>query len=80
MFVDPDGRVVRIYIESGIIGHTFVTTGEGSNTKVYTYGRYGEFYPISSGITIGKYTPTGEGILAIGSGEQAADYLQYIYI
>ena len=37
MFVDPDGRVVRIYIESGIIGHTFVTTGEGSNTKVYTY-------------------------------------------
>ena len=79
MFVDLDGRVVRIYIESGIIGHTFVTTGEGSNTKVYTYGRYGEFYPISSGITIGKYTPTGEGILSIGSGEQAADCLQKIY-
>ena len=34
MFVDPDGRDVRVYIQSKGLGHTFITTGEGTNTMI----------------------------------------------
>jgi RHS repeat-associated protein len=78
--IDPDGRVPRIYVnKSGIFGHVFITTGEGPKTTVYTYGRYGALYPVSSGLDFGKYTPTGEGVLLIHNGQRAKEFLEKTY-
>ena len=57
------------------LGHAFITTGEGNNTTVYRYGRYGALYTPSSGITSGAFTPTGEGVLLILKNKSAASYL-----
>ncbi len=54
-FVDPDGEAPRLYIQKSGLGHTFVTTGEGVNTVVYSYGRYGALKE-TSGSTSGKFT------------------------
>ena len=75
--VDPDGKVPRIYIQKNSFpGHAFITTGEGKSTTVYTYGRYGALYPVSSGITMGRFNPTGEGVLGILKDSSAESYLQ----
>jgi len=71
--VDPDGRTPRIYVETQGTGHTFVTVGEGKNTVVYTYGRYGGLdKDKSSGRSL---SPTGEGVLVRLKG---ADALKFI--
>ncbi len=76
-FVDPDGLVPRLYIQKTDLGHAFVTTGEGKNTVVYSYGRYGALSGIS-GITSGSITPIGEGVLWRKTGDSAAEYLQEV--
>lgn len=79
ILVDKDGTIPRVYIQTGgLTGHAFITTGEGAQTKVYTYGRYGELYPVSSGITIGNATPTGEGVLGILKGSSAFSFLERV--
>ena len=72
--VDPDGKDPRLYIQKTGLGHVFVTTGEGKNTVVYSYGRYGALNE-SSGSTSGKLTPKGEGVLLKYSGKDAIEYL-----
>lgn len=72
--LDLDGLKPRIYIETNGLGHTFVTIGEGRNTIVYTYGRYGALG--SSGSFLHQFTPTGEGVLIRKTGKQAINYIQ----
>ena len=72
--LDLDGLKPRIYIETNGLGHTFVTIGEGRNTIVYTYGRYGALG--SSGSILHQFTPTGEGVLIRKTGKQAINYIQ----
>ena len=72
-YLDIDGLKPRIYIETNGLGHTFVTVGEGKNTIVYTYGRYGALG--SSGSILHGFTPTGEGVLIRKSGKQAINYI-----
>ena len=72
-YLDLDGLRPRIYIETNGLGHTFVTIGEGRNTIVYTYGRYGALG--SSGSILHQFTPTGEGVLVRKTGKQAREYL-----
>ena len=72
--LDLDGLKPRIYIETNGLGHTFVTIGEGRNTIVYTYGRYGALG--SSGSILHQFTPTGEGVLIRRTGKQAINYIQ----
>ena len=76
-FVDPDGRAPRLYIQKSGIGHAFITTGEGRNTIVYSYGRYGALDE-TSGSTSGKLTPKGEGVLLKYSGKDAIEYLSQV--
>jgi RHS repeat-associated protein len=76
--VDFDGRIPRIYIQRKGLGHVFVTTGEGNNTTVYTYGRYGALYKFFGSITSGSLTPFGEGVLGILKGKDAANYLESV--
>ena len=76
-FVDPDGEAPRLYIQKSGLGHTFVTTGEGVNTVVYSYGRYGALKE-TSGSTSGKFTPKGEGVLLRYRGKDAAEYLRQV--
>ncbi len=73
-YVDPDGRVPRVYVYHGIPGHAFVTAGEGNKTVVYSYGRYGALDP-SCGVNLGPATLTGEGVLYKLEGNDASDYL-----
>ena len=54
-----------------------MTTGEGKNTVVYSYGRYGALSGIS-GITSGEWTPIGEGVLWRKTGDNAAEYLKEV--
>lgn len=75
LYVDENGKIPRIYTQTKGTGHAFVTIGEGSNTIVYTYGRYGSLYG-SSGITSGRFTPSGEGVLIKKTGKAAAKYLK----
>ena len=76
-FVDPDGLTPRLYIQKSGIGHAFVTSGDGKNTIVYTYGRYGALNE-SSGSNSGVLTLKGEGVLLRLSGDSAADYLSSV--
>lgn len=73
-FVDPDGQNPRIYVETNGLGHVFVTTGDGKNTTVYTYGRYAD---VDKNKSIARQTsPTGQGVLIIYQGDDAAKYIK----
>lgn len=72
--IDPDGKKPRIYIETENLGHTFITIGEGKETVVYSYGRYGLLGFLGS--AFGKYTPTGEGVLLRKTGNEAYNFLE----
>jgi hypothetical protein len=72
-FTDSDGRTPRIYVETQGVGHTFVTTGEGKNTTVYTYGRYGGLDADKSSAR--ELSRTGEGVLIVMKGEEALNYI-----
>ncbi|MDR0834670.1 MAG: RHS repeat-associated core domain-containing protein, partial [Candidatus Symbiothrix sp.] len=74
-YVDPDGRVPRIYVETQGFGHTFITTGEGKNTTVYTYGRYGNVDGNSSSAR--NLSRNGEGVLVVMKGEEALNYIKH---
>ena len=73
-FVDTDGMKPRIYVEIKGIGHTFVTTGEGKNTIVYTYGRYGALNGEKSSAR--SLSRNGEGVLIIMKGNDAIEYIK----
>jgi RHS repeat-associated protein len=72
--IDPDGKKPRIYIETEGFGHTFITVGEGKETVVYSYGRYGQVAPCGS--ILHEATPTGEGVLLRMTGNEAYNYLE----
>lgn len=74
LFVDPDGREPRIYVETQGFGHAFVTVGTGDKTVVYTYGRYGELGKDKSSAR--STTPTGEGVLIKLTGNEAKQFIQ----
>ena len=73
-FVDPEGLTPILYIQKSGLGHVFVTTGEGINTTVYTYGRYGALNE-TSGSNSGRFTPKGEGVLLRLTSDSAIQYL-----
>ena len=73
-FIDADGRLPRIYIERKGFGHAFVTVGNGDNTIVYTYGRYGELGKDKSSAR--NTSPTGEGVLIKLTGRDAFSFIQ----
>jgi RHS repeat-associated protein len=75
MFVDFEGYKPRIYYElQEGVGHTFVTTGSGNSTTVYTYGRYAEMGKDKSSAR--SSTPTGEGVLIILKGQDARNFIE----
>ena len=74
VFVDIDGYKPRIYYEIKGTGHTFVTTGSGNSTTVYTYGRYAELGKDKSSAR--STTPTGEGVLVILKGKDAKKFIE----
>lgn len=70
-YIDPDGKTPRVYIDLDKHGHAFITTGEGDDIILYTYGR-------SGGVKIDflhAHCPIGEGVLAIMKGQDAIDYI-----
>lgn len=72
-FIDPDGKKVRMYVETQGVGHTFITTGEGNKMTVYTYGRYlgGDKEKLSSN----SLDPVGRGVLVKLTGSDAKAYI-----
>jgi len=73
-FIDVEGYKPRIYYEVQGLGHTFVTTGSGNTTTVYTYGRYGEVGKDKSSAR--STTPIGEGVLIILKGQDAKNFIE----
>lgn len=73
-FIDIEGYKPRIYYELQQLGHTFVTTGSGSITTVYTYGRYAALGKDKSSAR--NSTPTGEGVLIILKGQEAKNFIE----
>ncbi len=72
---DQTIRKVRIYTETVGLGHSFITIDNGSDTKLYTYGRYGETHKI---LPIDPYTaPNGEGVLIRLEGVEALYYIKH---
>ena len=72
-YVDVDGKEPRIYVETQKLGHTFITTGAGANTTVYTYGRFGGLDANKSSAR--DLSRTGEGVLIIMKGDEALNYI-----
>ncbi|TAJ08110.1 RHS repeat-associated core domain-containing protein [Marinilabiliaceae bacterium JC017] len=73
MFIDWQGLETRVYTETTKFGHVFVTVGNGSNTVVYSYGRYGELGSAKGPL---NFTNTsGEGVLIKWTGQKAQDYI-----
>ena len=73
--VDPNGEKPKIYCETKGTGHVFITTGEGKNTVVYTYGRY-----LGGGkgkSSANSYDPTGKGVLLCLRGKEAIRYIRH---
>ena len=73
-FIDVEGLKPRMYIETQGLGHTFITTGNGDNTTVYTYGRYGAVYKDKS--SANSTSPIGEGVLIIYKGTEAKEFIK----
>lgn len=73
-YVDVDGKIPRLYVETKGFGHVFVTTGSGKSTTVYTYGRYGDLNWNKSSSASLAYN--GEGVLIILKGEEALKYIK----
>lgn len=73
-YIDTNGKLPRIFIERKGFGHVFVTVGNGTNTIVYTYGRYGELKKDKS-LARGT-SPTGEGVLIKLMGSEANYFIQ----
>ncbi len=72
--VDPDGKKTRIYVETQGLGHTFITTGIGKETIVYTYGRYNGTY--KDKVFLESTSPIGDGVLLIKRDVDALNYLK----
>src|SRR5574344_960527 len=58
--IDSNGDSVRVYIETVKQGHAWITTREGVNTIVYSYGRYDG--------TTGSLSQSGLSTIANGPG------------
>lgn len=73
---DLDGLEVRIYTEStGLTGHAFLTVGVDKNLILYSYGRYAGVLP-TLGVTSGKLSPTGPGVLLRLTGKSALKFIK----
>ncbi len=70
---DYDGEETRVYVETNRLGHTFITTGKGTSTTVYSYGRYGGLGKDKS--IARDTTPFGEGVLLVMKGDEAKEYI-----
>lgn len=73
-YIDAHGMTPRIYVETNGVGHTFITTGQGLNTTVYTYGRYGGINGEKSSAR--SLSRNGEGVLIILKGNDAIEYIK----
>lgn len=73
LYTDPTGDTVRVYTETSAAGHAWLSTGEGKNMTVYSYGRYERTYPEWHGINT---LANGPGVLLRLTGEDATAYNQ----
>jgi hypothetical protein len=73
MFVDPSGLAVRVYTETKSTGHAWLSTGEGENMTVFSFGRYADLY---AEFCMPNMASNGQGILLKLTGENARGYNQ----
>ena len=72
MYVDMYGDSVRLWTETTNFGHTWITTGEGDNMRVYSYGRYDNLKIEKTKCR--SLVIEGDGVLLRLSGEDAINY------
>lgn len=70
--VDPNGESVMLWTETEGVGHTWITTGDGENIRVYSYGRYDDLGKEKSSFR--SLSSTGDGVLLRLTGDDAMLY------
>ncbi len=70
-YVDPNGDSVRVYTETSGVGHSWISTGEGDQITIYTFGRYAGTEEKWHGI---NSLSNGPGVLVKLEGKDALNY------
>ncbi|NCC11575.1 MAG: RHS repeat-associated core domain-containing protein, partial [Bacteroidia bacterium] len=71
-YTDPGGDSVRVYTETQAAGHSWISTGEGENMVVYSYGRYNGTNKGPDGSS--NSLANGAGVLLRLTGDDAKAY------
>ena len=71
-FVDLHGDSTRLWVETTGVGHTWITTGEGNEMTVYSYGRYDDLGKDKNSAR--SLTLEGDGVLLRLTGTDAQKY------
>ena len=72
--VDVNGDSVRVYTETDSYGHSWLSTGEGEDMVVYSYGRFNGTYKGQKGINFANGLGNGDGVLLRMTGKEAQNY------
>ena len=73
--VDVNGDSVRVYTETDSYGHSWLSTGEGEDMVVYSYGRFNGTYKGQKGINFANDLGNGDGVLLRMTGLEAEEYM-----
>ena len=73
--VDVNGDSVRVYTETDSYGHSWLSTGEGEDMVVYSYGRFNGTYKGRKGINFANGLGSGDGVLLRMTGLEAEEYM-----
>ncbi len=73
--VDVNGDSVRVYTETDSYGHSWLSTGEGEDMVVYSYGRFNGTYKGQKGINFANGLGNGDGVLLRMTGLEAEEYM-----
>lgn len=70
--IDLHGDSTQLWVETEGVGHTWITTGEGDDMIVYSYGRYDDLDKNKRNFR--SLTMKGDGVLLRLTGEEARQY------
>ncbi len=71
VYTDPKGDTVRVYTETSVAGHAWLSTGEGKNMTVFSFGRYGGIDEEWHGVST---ISNGPGVLLKFKGKDAEEF------
>ena len=74
--IDVNGDSVRVHIETAGWGHSWLSTGEGDDKVIYSYGRFNGTWKGHKGIHFANSIANGPGVLMRFTGKDADIYMK----